>query len=104
MRFLPTPIPGVIGVEPDVHRDARGFFLETYNAGHFRHIGIDGDFVQDNHSQSRGGVLRGLHYQEPNAQGKLVRCSRGAAASFGDNTGRDTGHSIPMSGSFHAMA
>ena len=58
--------------------DERGFFLETYNAGRFRELGIGDAFVQDNHSRSRRGVLRGLHYQEPNAQGKLVRCSSGA--------------------------
>ena len=77
LNVIETGLPGVLLLEPKVFSDARGFFLETYNAGHFRHIGIDGDFVQDNHSQSRRGVLRGLHYQEPNAQGKLVRCSRG---------------------------
>lgn len=65
-------------VEPRVYADDRGFFLETYHRDKFREAGIAGQFVQDNHSRSRRGVLRGLHYQEPTSQGKLVRCSRGA--------------------------
>ena len=64
-------------IDPRVFADERGFFLETYNAARFREIGIGDAFVQDNHSRSHRGVLRGLHYQEPNAQGKLVRCSAG---------------------------
>ena len=65
-------------IEPKVFGDARGFFMETYRADAFRAAGIPDTFVQDNHSRSARGVLRGLHYQEPNAQGKLVRCTRGA--------------------------
>ena len=65
-------------IEPRVFSDERGFFLETYNAARFRELGIADAFVQDNHSRSRRNVLRGLHYQEPNAQGKLVRCTAGA--------------------------
>ncbi len=57
--------------------DSRGFFMETYHAARFREIGIELEFVQDNHSRSTRGVLRGLHYQEPSPQGKLVRCTRG---------------------------
>ena len=72
-----THLPGVLLLEPKVFADARGFFLETYNAARFRDIGIDDAFVQDNHSRSSRGVLRGLHYQEPKPQGKLVRCTRG---------------------------
>jgi dTDP-4-dehydrorhamnose 3,5-epimerase len=68
----------VVLVEPRVYADDRGFFLETYHRDKFREAGIAGEFVQDNHSRSRRGVLRGLHYQEPTPQGKLVRCSRGA--------------------------
>lgn len=58
--------------------DDRGFFLETYNSARFKDAGLPEHFVQDNHSRSKKGVLRGLHYQEPNPQGKLVRCTRGA--------------------------
>ncbi len=65
-------------IEPNFFGDERGFFIETYRVDAFRAAGIDDVFVQDNHSRSARGVLRGLHYQEPNAQGKLVRCTRGA--------------------------
>jgi dTDP-4-dehydrorhamnose 3,5-epimerase len=78
MKFLPTEIEGVVIVEPDVHRDARGFFLESYHAGKYRDGGIDATFVQDNHSFSRHGTLRGLHMQLTHLQGKLVRALRGS--------------------------
>lgn len=65
-------------IEPKVLGDERGFFMETYHLEEFRKAGITDTFVQDNHSRSAKGVLRGLHYQEPNGQGKLVRCTRGA--------------------------
>jgi dTDP-4-dehydrorhamnose 3,5-epimerase len=78
VEFTPTPLPGVVLIEPDVFADDRGFFMETYHLDRFREAGIALPFVQDNHSRSARGVLRGLHYQEPNAQGKLVRCTRGA--------------------------
>jgi dTDP-4-dehydrorhamnose 3,5-epimerase len=68
----------VLLIEPKVFGDERGFFMETYRVDAFRAAGIPDTFVQDNHSRSARGVLRGLHYQEPNAQGKLVRCTRGA--------------------------
>ena len=77
MRFVATPIPGVIQALPDVHRDARGFFLETYHAPRYRDGGIRETFVQDNHSRSAQDTLRGLHIQLPNAQGKLVRVVEG---------------------------
>ena len=77
LNVLPTDLTGVLLLEPKVFADARGFFLETYNAARFRDIGIEYAFVQDNHSRSSRGVLRGLHYQEPKPQGKLVRCTRG---------------------------
>jgi dTDP-4-dehydrorhamnose 3,5-epimerase len=77
VRFVATPIPGVIQALPDVHRDARGFFLETYHALRYREGGIRETFVQDNHSRSAQGTLRGLHIQLPNAQGKLVRAIEG---------------------------
>ncbi len=77
LRFSETPIPGVVVIEPQVHRDARGFFLETYHAGKYRDGGVDVSFVQDNHSRSARGTLRGLHAQSPNAQGKLLRVVSG---------------------------
>jgi dTDP-4-dehydrorhamnose 3,5-epimerase len=73
-----TSLPDVKLIEPSVHGDARGFFLESWNAAAFRANGLDIDFVQDNHSRSARGVLRGLHYQNPDAQGKLVRVVGGA--------------------------
>ena len=78
MNVIETSIPGVLILEPKVFADRRGFFMETYNAERFLQLGIDAQFVQDNHSRSARGVLRGLHFQEPKAQGKLVRCTRGA--------------------------
>jgi dTDP-4-dehydrorhamnose 3,5-epimerase len=77
MRIEPTAIPDVLLVEPDVHGDARGFFFESYNRRALSAAGIDAEFVQDNHSRSRRGVLRGLHYQIQHAQGKLVRVAEG---------------------------
>ena len=77
MRFVPTAISSVIVVEPDVHRDTRGFFLETYHALKYRDGGIDVRFVQDNHSQSAGGTIRGLHLQCRHPQAKLVRVVEG---------------------------
>jgi dTDP-4-dehydrorhamnose 3,5-epimerase len=72
-------IPEVILIEPAIFEDERGFFMETFHRQEFDKAGISEDFVQDNHSRSRKGVLRGLHYQkDPMAQGKLVRCVRGA--------------------------
>lgn len=64
-------------IEPRVHGDDRGWFIETYNAAAFRENGLPAEFVQDNHSHSRRGVVRGLHYQLNEPQGKLVRCTRG---------------------------
>ena len=77
MRFVATEIPGVLVVEPDVHADGRGFFLETYRADRYREHGIAGPFVQDNHSRSLGGTLRGLHLQLRHPQGKLIRVIEG---------------------------
>jgi dTDP-4-dehydrorhamnose 3,5-epimerase len=73
MKIQLTELPGVIVVEPEVFKDARGCFLETYNAKTFAEAGINAQFVQDNQSQSKRGVLRGLHYQKEQAQGKLIR-------------------------------
>ena len=78
MRIIETALPGVLIIEPRVFGDARGFFMETWNAQAFRKAGLDVRFVQDNHSRSEKGVLRGLHFQNPQPQGKLVRVTRGA--------------------------
>jgi dTDP-4-dehydrorhamnose 3,5-epimerase len=77
MQKIETSLPGVLLLEPEVFGDARGFFMETYHAEKFRALGIDCDFVQDNHSLSRRGTLRGLHYQSGNPQAKLCRVVRG---------------------------
>ncbi len=73
MRFTRTSIPEVILIEPDIYRDERGFFMETFQARRYALEGIDFDFVQDNQSGSRQGTLRGMHYQIRQPQGKLVR-------------------------------
>jgi dTDP-4-dehydrorhamnose 3,5-epimerase len=74
MHIIPTPIPDVLILEPKVFGDDRGFFYESYNEQHWRDLtGLDVHFVQHNHSRSAGGVLRGLHYQIRQPQGKLVR-------------------------------
>ena len=79
MEVIPTRIPDVLILEPRVHGDARGFFLESFNAQTFHGVtGMDVTFVQDNHSRSSRGVLRGLHYQIRHPQGKLVRVSHGS--------------------------
>jgi dTDP-4-dehydrorhamnose 3,5-epimerase len=72
-----TALPGVLVIEPVVHRDARGFFLETWRSERYADAGLPPAFVQDNHSRSARGTLRGLHYQVEVVQGKLVRCSMG---------------------------
>lgn len=77
MRVTRTSLPDVLLVEPRVFEDARGFFYESFNRRAFADAGIDADFVQDNHSLSRRGVLRGLHYQIEHAQAKLVRVIAG---------------------------
>ena len=77
MRFLHTEIPGVIVIEPDVHRDPRGYFLETFHAEKYRAAGIPIGFLQDNQSCSVQNTLRGLHMQRRKPQGKLVRVASG---------------------------
>jgi len=77
VRVVPTSIPGLVVIEPDVFRDARGFFLETYHQARYAAAGIPGPFVQDNHSYSARGTLRGLHLQVKRPQGKLVRAVDG---------------------------
>jgi len=77
MKVTPTALPEVLLVEPRVFGDDRGFFYESYNRRALAEAGLTADFVQDNHSRSRHGVLRGLHYQIEHAQGKLVRAVTG---------------------------
>src|SRR4029077_20066500 len=77
VRVVPTEIPDVVVVEPDVYVDGRGFFVETYHADRYREHGIDASFVQDNHSRSVAGTLRGLHLQLHRPQGKLIRVIEG---------------------------
>jgi dTDP-4-dehydrorhamnose 3,5-epimerase len=77
MEKVPTALPGVVELRPKIFRDPRGFFLETYHREKFAELGITADFVQDNHSRSSRGTLRGLHYQLPHAQGKLCRVIEG---------------------------
>jgi len=90
LNLLPTALPGVLLVEPRVFRDERGFFLEVWNAGKFAAQGLDVAFVQDNHSQSQAGTLRGLHVQLPNSQGKLVRCTEGTIFDVAVDIRRDS--------------
>jgi dTDP-4-dehydrorhamnose 3,5-epimerase len=78
VNIVETAIPGPLIIEPRVFGDARGFFMETWNAAAFAAAGLDLTFVQDNHSRSQKGVLRGLHFQNPGPQGKLVRVTNGA--------------------------
>ena len=77
MKVEKTTIPDVLILTPKVFDDERGFFLESYNQNIFKNVGISLDFVQDNHSKSSQGVIRGLHFQKKNPQGKLVRCIQG---------------------------
>jgi dTDP-4-dehydrorhamnose 3,5-epimerase len=76
MQTLPTKLTGPVVLAPVVHGDERGFFAETYRRNRFAELGIAVDFVQDNHSRSRRGIVRGMHYQP--GQAKLIRCVRGA--------------------------
>ena len=77
MTIEPTPLAGVVVIRPKVFGDDRGFFFESWNRQQFQNAGIPSDFVQDNHSRSRQGILRGLHYQTEQPQGKLVRVAAG---------------------------
>lgn len=79
MKVVLTEIPDLLILEPKVFGDDRGFFLESWNRQTFADLGLNLDFVQDNHSSSAAGVLRGLHFQSPNPQGKLVRVGAGRA-------------------------
>lgn len=77
LKFTEKSLPGVVLIEPKVFEDDRGFFMETFHSEKYNEIGISGPFVQDNHSHSRRGTLRGLHYQLKNPQGKLVSAMKG---------------------------
>jgi dTDP-4-dehydrorhamnose 3,5-epimerase len=77
VKAIPTELPGVVVIEPTVHRDPRGFFLETYHQRKYADLGVAGPLVQDNHSNSVKGTLRGLHAQLQRPQGKLVRAVHG---------------------------
>ena len=77
MTIEPTPLAGVVVIRPKVFGDDRGFFFESWNRQQFQDAGLPSDFVQDNHSRSRQGILRGLHYQTEQPQGKLVRVAAG---------------------------
>jgi dTDP-4-dehydrorhamnose 3,5-epimerase len=76
VKSLPTGLEGALLLAPRVHGDSRGFFLESYRESALRELGVDETFVQDNHSRSRQGIVRGMHFQH--GQAKLVRCVRGA--------------------------
>lgn len=78
MKFSPSVLPDVVEITPQVFGDARGFFMETWHAAKFAAAGLDLSFVQDNHSRSQQGTLRGIHYQIGTPQGKLVRVISGA--------------------------
>jgi len=93
MKVIETALPGVLILEPKVFGDARGFFLETFHQQRYEAAGIPGnglEFVQDNHSRSRRGVLRGLHFQLQNSQGKLVSAGTGAVFDVAANVNPDS--------------
>ena len=92
MKMIETALPGVMLIEPKVFGDDRGFFLESWNAAAFAAAGLDIAFVQDNHSRSARGVLRGLHYQLGTPQGKLVRVTSGAVFDVAVDIRRSSPH------------
>lgn len=92
MNIVETAIPGPLIIEPRVFGDERGFFMETWNQRVFAEAGLDLAFVQDNHSRSQKGVLRGLHFQNPGPQGKLVRVTRGAVFDVAVDLRRSSPH------------
>jgi dTDP-4-dehydrorhamnose 3,5-epimerase len=87
---LPTKLDGVVLVEPQVHGDERGFFVETFSRDAWAALGIDVEFVQHNHSRSAKGTLRGLHFQTEPGQAKLLRCPRGAILDVAVDLRRDS--------------
>src|SRR5690348_15674261 len=109
MKVLDRPLPGALILEPTVYKDERGFFLESYNEKNFAALGIAERFIQDNHSFSKRGVVRGLHYQIQQPQGKLVRVVAGeildvfvdlrrSSSTFGHS------HSVKLSGDNRLLA
>ena len=92
MNVIETEIPGLLIIEPRVFGDERGFFMETWNEASFKEAGLDLSFVQDNHSRSQKGVLRGLHFQNPGPQGKLVRVTKGAVFDVAVDLRRSSEH------------
>lgn len=92
MNIIETALPGVLILEPRVFEDERGFFLESWNQQSFANAGLATNFVQDNHSRSARGVLRGLHYQLENPQGKLVRVTKGAVYDVAVDIRRSSPH------------
>ena len=89
-RRLETELDGVVLVEPDVHGDSRGFLVETWRRDGWAELGVDADFVQQNHSRSVGGTLRGIHFQTSPGQAKLVRCIRGEIFDVAVDLRRDS--------------
>lgn len=109
MQIIATQHPDVLLLRPKVFGDARGFFLESYNRKAFAGIGIDTEFVQDNHSRSAKGVLRGLHYQISQPQGKLVRVVAGEVFDVAVDLRRSSPHfgraaTMRLSAGTHEMA
>jgi dTDP-4-dehydrorhamnose 3,5-epimerase len=101
MRALPTSLEGVLLLEPAVHGDERGFFVETFRANVWEELGVGAEFGQDNHSRSRRGTLRGMHFQTTPGQAKLIRCARGRIVDVvvdlrrgSDTFGRWEGHEL----------
>lgn len=92
MNVVALELPGVKLIEPKVFGDSRGFFLETWNAERYAAAGIPGPFVQDNLSRSARNTVRGLHFQDPNPQGKLVSCLSGAVWDVVAEVRRDSPH------------
>ena len=92
MKITESPLPGVFVIEPRVHGDARGFFVETFRESQWAEAGLPMRYVQDNHSRSRRGILRGLHYQLEQPQGKLVRVSRGRVFDVAVDVRRGSPH------------
>lgn len=90
VKAIETVLPGVLILEPMVHGDSRGFFLETWREDQYQALGIGENFVQDNHSRSSRAVLRGLHFQQNRPQGKLVRVSRGAVFDVAVDINQDS--------------
>lgn len=109
MQAIATQHPEVLLLRPKVFGDARGFFFESYNRKTFAELGIDAEFVQDNHSRSAKGVLRGLHYQIGQPQGKLVRVAAGEVFDVAVDLRRSSPHfgrvaSFRLSAETHEMA